>query len=268
MVTPDAKRCAVAHACDRHGVSQRRACKALFVDRSSVRYTSIRSDDAAVRAAMKTVAAERRRFGYRRIHIMLERQGIVMNQKKLRRLYREEKLQVRKRGGRKRALGTRRPMIAPGRTNERWSLDFVSDAFTDGRRFRVLAVVDDFTRECLALVADTSLSGARVARELDAILARRGRPRTIVSDNVLRAEGKWRRQSKSLCSSACSRRMTLVKFHSRTRRLPPAREKISSIANTGYADSGPHRPQHELLIQVEDPNIIYRVIAAMPLRPS
>ncbi|MER9262527.1 IS3 family transposase [Mesorhizobium sp. M0619] len=183
MVTPDAKRCAVAHACDRHGVSQRRACKALFVDRSSVRYTSIRSDDAAVRAAMKTVAAERRRFGYRRIHIMLERQGIVMNQKKLRRLYREEKLQVRKRGGRKRALGTRRPMIAPGRTNERWSLDFVSDAFTDGRRFRVLAVVDDFTRECLALVADTSLSGARVARELDAILARRGRPRTIVSDN-------------------------------------------------------------------------------------
>ncbi|ESX28070.1 integrase [Mesorhizobium sp. LSHC440A00] len=117
------------------------------------------------------MAAERRRFGYRRIHIMLEWQGIVMNQKKLRRLYRQEKLQVRKRGGRKRALGTRRPVIAPGRTNERWSLDFVSDAFTDGRRFRVLAVVDDFTRECL--FADTS----------DAILARRGRPRTIVSDN-------------------------------------------------------------------------------------
>ena len=183
MVTPDAKRCAVAHACERHGVSQRRACKALFVDRSSVRYISIRPDDDVSRAAMKAVAAERRRFGYRRIHIMLERQGIVMNQKKLRRLYREEKLQVRKRGGRKRALGTRRPMIAPGRTNERWSLDFVSDAFTDGRRFRVLAVVDDFTRECLALVADTSLSGTRVVRELDAVIARRGRPCTIVSDN-------------------------------------------------------------------------------------
>jgi len=138
---------------------------------------------------MKAVAAERRRFGYRRIHVMLGRQGIEMNLKKLRRLYREEKLQVRKRGGRKRALGTRRPIDMPNGANERWSLDFVSDAFTDGRRFRVLAVVDDYTRECLALVADTSLSGLRVARELDALIARRGRPMTIVSDNVLRAEG-------------------------------------------------------------------------------
>lgn len=132
---------------------------------------------------MKAVAAERRRFGYRRIHVMLGRQGIEMNLKKLRRLYREEKLQVRKRGGRKRALGTRRPIDMPNGANERWSLDFVSDAFTDGRRFRVLAVVDDYTRECLALVADTSLSGLRVARELDALIARRGRPMTIVSDN-------------------------------------------------------------------------------------
>ena len=106
-----------------------------------------------------------------------------MNIKKLRRLYREEKLQVRKRGGRKRALGTRRPMLVPRKPNERWSPDFVSDAFTDGRRFRVLAVVDDYTRECLALVADTSLSGLRVARELDAIIAQRGQPVTIVSDN-------------------------------------------------------------------------------------
>jgi putative transposase len=106
-----------------------------------------------------------------------------MNLKKLRRLYREEKLTVRKRGGRKRALGTRRPLALPSRPNERWSLDFVSDAFTDGRRFRVLAVVDDFTRECLCLVADTSLSGARLARELDSLIARRGKPKTIVSDN-------------------------------------------------------------------------------------
>ena len=155
MVTPDAKRKAVAYACEVHGVSQRRACQALRIDRSTVRYTSIRPDDAPLREAMKAVAAERRRFGYRRIHIMLDRQGIVMNQKKLRRLYREEKLQVRRRGGRKRALGTRRPMLVPDRANARWSLDFVSDTFTDGRRFRVLAVVDDYTRECLALIADT-----------------------------------------------------------------------------------------------------------------
>lgn len=183
MVTPDAKRGAVAQVCAVHGVSQRRACEVLAVDRSSIRYKSVRPDDAAERAAMKAVAAERRRFGYRRIHIMLDRQGIVMNLKKLRRLYSEEKLQVRKRGGRKRALGTRRPMVLPQAANERWSLDFISDAFTDGRRFRVLAVVDDFTRECLTLIADTSLSGTRVARELDAIIARRRRPTTIVSDN-------------------------------------------------------------------------------------
>lgn len=180
---PAARRQAVDHLCEVHGVSQRRACKVLQVDRSSVRYKSIRPNDDHLREAMKKVAAERRRFGYRRIHVMLERQGICMNQKKLRRLYKEEKLQVRKRGGRKRALGTRRPMVLPNRANERWSLDFVSDAFTDGRRFRVLAVVDDFSRECLALVADTSLSGLRMTRELDDIIQRRGKPHTIVSDN-------------------------------------------------------------------------------------
>ena len=152
MVTPAARREAVAYLCEAHQVSQRRACAVLGVDRSSVRYQSVRPDDADLRTAMKAVAAERRRFGYRRVHVMLERQGWQVNQKKLRRLYREEKLQVRKRGGRKRALGTRRPMLVPEKPNERWSLDFVSDAFTDGRRFRVLAIVDDFSRECLALV--------------------------------------------------------------------------------------------------------------------
>lgn len=106
-----------------------------------------------------------------------------MNQKRFRRLYREEGLAVRKRGGRKRALGVRAPIALPSAPNMRWSLDFVSDSFTDGRRFRVLAVVDDFTRECLALVADTSLSGARVARELDGVIAQRGCPQTCVSDN-------------------------------------------------------------------------------------
>jgi len=106
-----------------------------------------------------------------------------MNHKKLRRLYREERLQVRKRGGRKRALGTRAPMTIPQGPNQRWSLDFLSDQLRDGRRFRILAVVDDFTRECLALVADTSLSGLRTARELDAIVAERGKPVSIVSDN-------------------------------------------------------------------------------------
>lgn len=184
MVTPDAKRNAVAHALVQHGISQRRACRVLSVDRSLIRYQAQRPDDSGLRAAMRDIARERRRFGYRRIHVLLERDGHVVNHKKLRRLYQEEGLQVRKRGGRKRALGIRRPMEVPKAPNERWSLDFVSDALTDGRRFRVLNVVDDFSRECLTQVADTSLSGLRVARELDAIMARRGKkPQTIVSDN-------------------------------------------------------------------------------------
>ena len=132
---------------------------------------------------LRELASVRRRFGYRRLHILLRREGIVMNHKKLRRLYREERLQVRRRSGRKRAVGTRAPMALPQGLNQRWSLDFLSDGFADGRRFRILAIVDDFTRECLALVADTSLPGLRVARELDAVIARRGCPAMIVSDN-------------------------------------------------------------------------------------
>lgn len=164
-------------------LAQRRACKVLTVDRSSVRYKSVRPDGCDLREAIRKVASERWQFGYRRIHIMLQRKGIVMNQKKLRRLYCDERLQVRRRGGRKRALGTRRQMALPTSPNECWSLDFVSDAYTDGRRFRILAVVDNFTRECIGLAADTSVSGARIVRELDAIIARRGKPRTVVSDN-------------------------------------------------------------------------------------
>ncbi len=134
-------------------------------------------------AKREAVQAIRRRFGYRRLQILLGREGTHMNHKKLRRLYAEERLQVRRRGGRKRALGTRAPMTLPQGPNQRWSLDFLSDAMTDGRRFRILAMVDDFTRECLCLVADTSLSGLRVARELDAVIAQRSRPNLCVSDN-------------------------------------------------------------------------------------
>jgi putative transposase len=132
---------------------------------------------------LRELASERRRFGYRRLHQMLKREGRVMNLKKARRLYGEERLQVRQRRGRKRATGTRVSMTIPQGPNQRWSLDFVSDVFAQGRRFRVLAVVDDFTAECLCLIADTSLSGLRVARELDSVIASRRRPLMIVSDN-------------------------------------------------------------------------------------
>ena len=183
MVTPDARRQAVAHLRAQHEASERRACKALGTDRAVVRYRSRRADDAAIRVRMRAIAADRRRFGYRRIGLLLAREGIRLNQKKLRRLYREERLQVRRRGGRKRALGTRRPLSMPLGRNERCSLDFVSDTLCDGRRMRILCVVDDYTRECLGLVADTSLSGVRVARELDRVAARRGFPACVVSDN-------------------------------------------------------------------------------------
>lgn len=163
--------------------SQRRACALVGMAPKTFRYASRRPDDDAVRSRLRTLANERRRFGYRRLHILLAREGHRLNHKKLFRLYRAERLGVRRRGGRKRALGTRAPMALPQRMNQRWSLDFVSDALAFGRRFRVLAVVDDFTRECLALVADTSLSGLRVGRELDRIVALRGRPAVIVSDN-------------------------------------------------------------------------------------
>ena len=177
------KRKAVAHLVDSHQVSQRRACAVLQVDRSTIRYRSKRRDDGNLRAAIKRISRERRRFGYRRIQVMLQREGIYMNHKKLRRIYGEEKLQVRRRGGRKRALGTRRPMEVPDGPGQRWSLDFVSDAFTDGRRFRILTVIDDFTKENVALVADTSISGMRVTRELDLAIFEHGKPGTIVSDN-------------------------------------------------------------------------------------
>ena len=174
----------MAHLQEVFEVSQRRACEALGVDRTSVRYVSRRPDDTAARARIRELAGQRRRFGYRRLHWLLCREGWTMNHKKFRRLYREERLQVRRRGGRKRALGTRAPMAIPQGPNQRWSLDFVSDALVCGRRFRIFALVDDYSRECLALVADTSISGLRVARELDlAILERQDKPAMVVSDN-------------------------------------------------------------------------------------
>ncbi|MBB5741502.1 putative transposase, partial [Brevundimonas aurantiaca] len=183
MVTPAAHREAAAHLQLAYAMSERRSCRVLGVDRTSVRYQATRPDDGTLRDRLKALAQERRRFGYRRLHVMLRREGHAVNKKRVQRIYREEKLTVRRRGGRKRAMGTRRPLEIPLVANQRWSLDFVSDQMTDGRRFRILTVIDNCTRECLGLVADTSLSGRRVARELDAIILRRGRPETIISDN-------------------------------------------------------------------------------------
>ena len=165
------------------GYSQRRACGLVGLHPKTYRYASKRPLDEGLRRQLRELASQRRRFGYRRLGLMLERQGIKLNRKKLYRLYKEERLMVRKRGGRKRALGTRAPMAVPQDRNLRWSLDFVADTLVSGRRFRILTLVDDFTRECLTLVVDSSLTGLRVARELDRIAELRGYPGMVVSDN-------------------------------------------------------------------------------------
>jgi putative transposase len=132
---------------------------------------------------MRELAAERRRFGYRRLHVLLRREGLVLNRKRTQRLYREEGLMVRRRRGRKRATGTRAPLMMTPRPNARWSIDFIHDQMACGRRFRILNILDDVTKECLAAIADTSISGKRVARELTAVIAWRGKPELIVSDH-------------------------------------------------------------------------------------
>jgi putative transposase len=183
MVTPAARRKVVAHAVEVHGVSERRACRALQVDRSSHRYRSRRPDDRPLRERLKALAHARRRFGYRRLFILLRREGEPSGRNRIYRLYREEGLSVRKRRARRRAVGTRAPILMAARANARWSVDFVHDQMTSGRRFRIFNVVDDVTRECLASIADTSISGARVARELSGLIERRGKPDLIVSDH-------------------------------------------------------------------------------------
>ena len=185
MVTPVAHREAVDHLRDHHGMSERRACRVIDADRKSVRYRSRRPPETELRAGLRELANERRRFGYRRLHILLRREGEPLGINRVYRLYREEGLGVRKRRARRRAIGTRAPILVEARPNARWSLDFVHDQFACGRRFRVLNIVDDVTRECLAAIPDTSISGRRVARELADIIAWRGKPGLIVIDNVL-----------------------------------------------------------------------------------
>ena len=164
-------------------MSERRACRVIDADRKSVRYRSIRDNDADLRERLRELANQRRRFGYRRLHILLRREGVMINRKKTQRLYKEEGLAVRRRRSRRRAVGTRAPAPVLALPNQRWSLDFVHDQMASGRRFRVLNVVDDVTRECLAAVPDTSISGRRVVRELTELIAQRGKPGMIVSDN-------------------------------------------------------------------------------------
>jgi len=122
-------------------MSERRACRVIDADRKSVRYRSTQDDDAALREKLRELANQRRRFGYRRLHILLRREGVLINRKRTQRLYKEEGLAVRRRRSGKRAVGTRVPASALALPNQRWSPDFVHDQMVSGRRFRVLHVV-------------------------------------------------------------------------------------------------------------------------------
>ena len=158
-------------------VSGARACGLLHLAVSSYYYQP-------VRAALRRHASVRRRWGYCRLLVLLRRDGFADNHKRVHRLYRAEGLQVRQRRRRKQKLvrGTERP-VAPRRPNERWSLDFVHDRLANGRSLRLLTIHDDYTRECLWIEADTSLSGPRVARVLDCVAELRGQPASLLSDN-------------------------------------------------------------------------------------
>ncbi|WP_404926353.1 IS3 family transposase [Mesorhizobium sp. ORM16] len=183
MVGPAVKREAVAHLQAVMGLSERRACSFVGADRKMIRYQSRRPPETELRGRLRDLANERRRFGYRRLFILLRREGEASGINRIYRLYREEDLTVRKRRARRRAVGTRAPILVEVKPNARWSLDFVHDQFACGRRFRVLNIVDDVTRECLAAIPDTSISGRRVARELTELIAHRGKPGMIVSDH-------------------------------------------------------------------------------------
>lgn len=182
MVSPAVRRRAVRLLQSALGVSERRACRIVGAHPRTMRYKS-KKQDAELVERIKAIALERPRFGYQRITVLLRREGLRVNHKRVYRLYRQENLAVRRR---KRRRYTAMPRVlpdAPTRPNERWSMDFVCDSLADGRAFRVFNVVDDYTRECLASIVDLSLPGSRVARELEAIVGLRGSPRALLCDN-------------------------------------------------------------------------------------
>ena len=164
-------------------VSERRACGALVFHRSTVRYQSRARDQTAIRMRLRELAAARVRYGYRRLHVLLRREGWKVNHKRIWRLYKEEGLEVRTKKRRKRVSALRVVLPAAAMPNERWSMDFVSDSLHDGRRFRVLTVVDHVSRVSPAIEVGTSITGRRVVAVLEKLARMHGLPRVITADN-------------------------------------------------------------------------------------
>ena len=165
-------------------LSQRRACGLIGIPRATCRYRLRRSDDPRLRERLRELAAERRRFGYRRLTKMLVRAGWKANHKRVYRLYVEEKLGLRRKRGRRRRAGARLALPPkPTRPDQLWTMDFASDGFVSGRKFRTLNLMDGFTREALEIEPDTSLPGMRVVRVLEGLKQQGRKPEVIVIDN-------------------------------------------------------------------------------------
>ena len=205
MVKAASRREAARYLQQTYEVSERRAGRALGLGNSSLRYRSRRPAAEELRRRLRELAAERPRYGYQRLWaLLLRREGWEVNHKRVYRLYVEEGLKLRKRRHRSRAQVERVPLPAPTGADERYSMDFMRDTLADGRVFRTLNIVDDYTRECLAIEVDTSLPGARVVRVLERLAAAGRRPLHLVVDNVLPTKGKLSAEtdsSRARCSS-------------------------------------------------------------------
>jgi putative transposase len=195
-VTTTQRRHVVTYLHAAYPVSVRRACRLVRLSRSRWHHHPVRPGrDGPIRERLRQLAAERPRFGYPRLHLLLRREGLTINHKRVYRLYREERLFVRPHRGRKHAAVARVPLATATGPNERWGMDFIHDACVGGRRFRCLTMVDEFTRECPSITVDTSLPSVRVIAVLEQLAVQRGLPRSLVVDHgpefISRALDLW-----------------------------------------------------------------------------
>ena len=183
MVSTADRRHALSFLQESLQMSERRACRLVQHPRSTQRYVLRRGEVSGLRDRLIYLAEQRPRFGYPRLHILLRREGFLVNRKRVYRLYRDAGLKLRAKRRKRGAPRERRPMTPAAGANQSWSMDFVSDRLGDGRQFRTLTVVDDFVKRCPVLEVDTSISGERVTRALDRAIEMYGKPGRVVMDN-------------------------------------------------------------------------------------
>jgi putative transposase len=206
MVSPQAKREGVRILMSAHNFGMTRACGLAQISRSLFRYSCRRVERPGLQERIEEIAALKRRYGYRRVYLRLRREGWTVNRKRVYRIYREAGLAVRRRKRKRIGPVERKPLPKPVAANLSWSMDFVSDGLADGRRLRCLTVVDDCTRECLAIEVDTSITGTRVKQVMNRLAEARGLPQSITVDNGPEFQGQgldaWAYQATSISRSS------------------------------------------------------------------